>query len=99
MLRTSAGQPRADGTKAYCDADGHTGETPRGDQPYELSLGQGSDEGAEDSKANGELAIAGGALASSAVLAEGIQIAGTAVLGELWTGTESPVEAVAGGAD
>ena len=60
-----------------------------------MSLGQGSDEGAEDSKANGELAIAGGALASSAVLAEGIQIAGTAVLGELWTGTESPVEAVA----
>ena len=57
--------------------------------------------GAEPSDGNGmsgELAAAGGALASSAVIAECIQIAGTAVLfylGQLWSGTESPVEAVA----
>jgi len=40
---------------------------------------------------------AAGALASSAIIAEGVQIAGTAVLfyfGQQWTGTESPVEAV-----
>lgn len=63
-----------------------------------VSLRQGSGEGGEDRNANGELAVAGGALASSAVIAEGIQIAGTAVLfylGQQWTGTDSPVEAVA----
>jgi len=40
---------------------------------------------------------AAGALASSAVIAEAVQIAGTAVLlslGQQWTGTDSPVEAV-----
>jgi len=44
------------------------------------------------------LAAAGGVLASSAVIAEGVQFAGTAVLfyfGQQWTGTDSPVEAVA----
>ena len=54
--------------------------------------------GRDGSGANGELAAAGGALASSAVVAEGIQIAGTAVLfyfGQQWSGTDSPVEAVA----
>jgi len=43
------------------------------------------------------LAVAGGALASSAVIAEGVQIAGTAVLfyfAQQATGTESPVDAV-----
>ena len=45
----------------------------------------------------GNLAAAGGLLASSAIIAEGVQIAGTAVLfyfAQQWTGTSSPVEAV-----
>jgi len=50
-----------------------------------------------DPPTGGGLAAAGGVLASSAVIAEGVQIAGTAVLfylGQQWTGTSSPVEAV-----
>lgn len=50
-----------------------------------------------DEAGDNGLAVAGGALASSAVIAEGVQIAGTAVLfylGQQATGTESPVEAV-----
>jgi len=42
--------------------------------------------------------VAAGALASSAVIAEAVQIGGTAVLlylGQQWTGTSSPVEAIA----
>lgn len=41
--------------------------------------------------------VAAGALASSAIIAEGIQIAGTATLlyvGQLWTGATTPVELV-----
>lgn len=52
----------------------------------------------EEKSSGGGLASAGGALAASAVIAEGVQIAGTAVffyLGQLWSGTSSPVEAVA----
>ena len=42
-------------------------------------------------------AVAAGALASSAIIAEGIQIAGTALLlalGQQWTGAQTPVELV-----
>ena len=55
-----------------------------------------SSEGADDDTGSDGLAAAG-ALASSAVIAEAIQIAGTAVLfyfGQQWSGTDSPVEAV-----
>ena len=53
----------------------------------------------DDEPAEGGTAglAAAGALASSAVIAEAVQIGGTAVLlslGQQWTGTDSPVEAV-----
>ena len=47
-----------------------------------------------DSEAPSGVAV-GGALASSAIIAEGVQIAGTAVLlylGQRYTGAETPVE-------
>lgn len=52
--------------------------------------------GEDDSKPAGG-AMAAGVLASSAIIAEGVQIAGTAVLlylAQQWTGASSPVEAV-----
>ena len=52
----------------------------------------------EEANNGGGLAAAGGVLAASAIIAEGVQVAGTAVffyLGQQWTGTSSPVEAVA----
>mmetsp|Transcript_136220 Transcript_136220/g.236851 ORF Transcript_136220/g.236851 Transcript_136220/m.236851 type:complete len:385 (-) Transcript_136220:136-1290(-) len=54
----------------------------------------------EKSEAGGDGLVAAGALASSAVIAEAVQIAGTALLfyfAQQWTNTNSPVEAVAYG--
>jgi len=55
-----------------------------------------SEECVTDSEMSGGVAAAS-ALVSSAIIAEGVQIVGTAVLlylGQRWTGTETPVEAV-----
>ena len=55
-----------------------------------------SEECVADSEMSGGVAAAS-ALVSSAIIAEGVQIVGTAVLlylGQRWTGTETPVEAV-----
>lgn len=59
--------------------------------------GRGDDETSADPSLTSGGAAAAGVLASSAVIAEAVQIAGTAVLfyfGQQWTGTDSPVEAV-----
>ena len=62
---------------------------PRAQEPVSELAGDASE---------AKLATAGGVLASSALIAEAVQIAGTAVLfyfGQQWTGTSDPVEAVA----
>ena len=58
----------------------------------------GSSRTDEDDEAPSEGLVAAGALASSAIISEAVQIGGTAVLlylAQRWTGTESPVDAVA----